>query len=429
MARRLATTDDDFKAAFDALVEGDRDAPADVAAAVAAIIAAVRDRGFAAAAELTALYDGWTPNPQSARVDPAEIDSAERQTDPATLDALDLAAARIRSFHERQKPSDFLYKDDVGVDLGWRWTAVDAAGLYAPGGRAAYPSSVLMNAIPAKAAGVSRLVLCVPAPKGEINPLVLVAARRAGVDEIWKIGGAQAIAALAFGAAPIARVDMIAGPGNAYVAEAKRQVFGRVGIDAIAGPSEIVVVADAGNPPDWIAADLMSQAEHDPSSQCILLTDDAGFADRVEAATRALLERSSRRAIAEAAWRKHGAVVVLRSLDEAPALVDALAPEHVELAVADPAPLLAAIRHAGAIFLGRHTPEALGDYLAGPNHVLPTSRAARYASGLSVLSFMKRTTIVGADVASLRAIGPAAAILADAEGLPAHADSVRLRLR
>lgn len=429
MALRLATAGSDFDAAFAKIVAASRDGSDDVAVSVAAIMSAVRERGFAAVAELTTRFDGWTPSPTTARVAAAEIDAAMRRADPATLAALDLAARRIRSFHKRMIPTDDLHRDEEGFALGWRWTAVDAAGLYAPGGRAAYPSSVLMNAIPARAAGVARLVLCVPAPQGEINPLVLVAARMADVDEIWKIGGAQAIAALAFGAGPIAPVDMIAGPGNAYVAEAKRQVFGRVGIDSIAGPSEIVVVADGANRADWIAADLMSQAEHDPSSQSILITDDPAFADRVEIEVRAVLETSPRRQIAEASWRDHGAVIVVRSLDEAPRLVDALAPEHVELAVADPAPLLGAIRHAGAIFLGRHSPEAIGDYLAGPNHVLPTSRSARFASGLSPLSFMKRTTFVGGDDRALRAVGPAAALLADAEGLPAHAESIRRRLR
>jgi histidinol dehydrogenase len=428
MPARLRTSDPGFAAAFAAFVGRSRSPTETVAAEVATILAAVRARGFEAVAELTARFDFWTPRPETSAVSREEIAAAERACDAPTLAALDLAAARIRAFHERQRPQDLRYTDEQGATLGWRWTPVDAAGLYAPGGLAAYPSSVLMNAIPAKAAGVGRLVMCVPAPKGALSPLVLAAASRAGVDEIFKVGGAQAIAAMAYGAAPIAPVDVIVGPGNAFVAEAKRQVFGTVGIDSVAGPSEILVVADGANDPYWIAADLLSQSEHDPSSQSILLTDDAVFADKVEAAVAAQLALSPRRAVAEAAWRDNGAVIVLRSLDEAPRLVDAVAPEHVELAVADPEPLARAIRHAGAIFLGRHAPEAIGDYLAGPNHVLPTSRAARYASGLSVLSFMKRTTLIGCDAAALTALGPAAALLADAEGLPSHAASIRLRL-
>lgn len=429
MAQRLSTRDAGFAAQFAGLIARPRGATGDVAAAVAAIVADVRAHGFRSAAAVTERFDGWTPTPESASVSRAEFDAAERALDPDILGALDLAAKRISDFHEKQRPDDIRYTDEQGLRLGWRWTPVDAAGLYAPGGLAAYPSSVLMNAIPAKIAGVARLALCAPAPNGDLNPMILAAARRAGVDEVWKIGGAQAIAALAYGAAPIAAVDVIVGPGNAYVAEAKRQVFGQVGIDAIAGPSEILVVADAANDPEWIAADLLSQSEHDPSSQSILMTDEAAFADRVEAAVAAQLARSSRRPIASAAWRDNGVVIVLRSLDEAPALIDAIAPEHVELAVYDPERLGRVIRHAGAIFFGRHTPEAIGDYLAGPNHVLPTSRAARFASGLSVLSFMKRTTLIGASMEGLAAIGPAAARLADAEGLPSHAESIRLRLR
>lgn len=428
MAQRLSTRDEGFAARFAGIIARPRGATGDVAAAVAAIVADVRAHGFHSAAAATARFDGWTPTPESASVSRAEFDAAERALDSDIRGALDLAAKRISDFHEKQRPDDLRYTDDQGLRLGWRWTAVDAAGLYAPGGLAAYPSSVLMNAIPAKIAGVARLALCAPAPKGDLNPLILAAARRAGVDEVWKIGGAQAIAALAYGAAPIAAVDVIVGPGNAYVAEAKRQVFGQVGIDAIAGPSEILVVADAANDPEWIAADLLSQSEHDPSSQSILLTDEAAFADRVEAAVAGQLARSSRRGIASAAWRDNGVVIVLRSLDEAPPLIDAIAPEHVELAVYDPERLARVIRHAGAIFFGRHTPEAIGDYLAGPNHVLPTSRAARFASGLSVLSFMKRTTLIGASMEGLALIGPAAARLADAEGLPSHAESIRLRL-
>lgn len=444
MVLRLNSTDRDFEAAFDAFVAKDRDGGADVSAAVRAVIAAVRADGFAALQKYTREFDRFELTEATIRVTPDEIESAEAACDKADLEALDFAAARIHAYHEKQLPQDMRYTDEQGVTLGWRWTAVDAAGLYAPGGRAAYPSSVLMNAIPAKVAGVSRLAMTTPSPAregaqsinrphsrsgGDMNPLVLAAAKRAGVDEIYRIGGAQAVAALAYGAGPIAPVDVIAGPGNAYVAEAKRQVFGHVGIDSVAGPSEILVVADGDNDPHWIAADLLSQAEHDPSSQSVLIADDNGFADKVAAAVQEQLAASARREIAEAAWENNSAIIVVGSLDDAPALVDRLAPEHLELAVADPEALLAKVRHAGAIFLGRHAPEAIGDYVAGPDHVLPTARAARYASGLSVLDFMKRTSIIGCDEAGLRAVGPAAARLADAEGLPSHAQSVRVRLK
>ncbi|MEE2692336.1 MAG: histidinol dehydrogenase [Pseudomonadota bacterium] len=429
MVRRLNTADADFESAFTALVEAPREQAEDVAGVVAAIIAEVRARGFRALADYTQKFDRFRLSEQTVAVSAAEVDAAEKACGAEALAALDFAAQRIRSYHEKQRPEDLLYTDGAGVTLGWRWTPVDAAGLYAPGGRAAYPSSVLMNAIPAKVAGVARLCLCVPTPDSAVNPLVLAAAKRAGVDEIFRVGGAQAIAAMAYGAGPIKPVDVIVGPGNAYVAEAKRQVFGRVGIDSVAGPSEILVVSDGLSDPDWIAADLLSQSEHDPSSQSILITDDSAFADKVEAAVEAQLAASPRRAIAEAAWKDNGAIVVARALDEAPALVDRLAPEHLELAVADSEALLRRVRHAGAIFLGRHAPEAIGDYVAGPDHVLPTARAARYASGLSVLDFMKRSSIIGCGPEGLAAIGPAAARLADAEGLPSHAKSVRLRLR
>ncbi|MGE0409242.1 MAG: histidinol dehydrogenase [Amphiplicatus sp.] len=429
MAKRLKSTDPDFDGAFLALVESLREEADDVAAVVAAIIAETRAGGMAALTRLTRNFDRFDLSEENIRVSEAEMAAAEKVCGAADLEALDFAAARIRAYHEKQLPEDHLYTDDMGVTLGWRWTPVDAAGLYAPGGRAAYPSSVLMNAIPALVAGVKRLCLCAPAPEGRFNPLVLAAARRAGVNEVFRVGGAQAIAAMAYGAGPIAPVDIIAGPGNAYVAEAKRQVFGKVGIDSIAGPSEILVVADAANDPQWIAADLLSQAEHDPSSEAILITDDAVFADSVAAAVEAQLKTTARAAIAAEAWRKNSAIIVVETLSQAPALVDRLAPEHLELAVADPAPLLKAVRHAGAIFLGRHAPEAIGDYVAGPDHVLPTARAARYASGLSVLTFMKRASIIGCDEKALAAIGPAAARLADAEGLPSHAQSVRLRLK
>ncbi len=429
MVRRLDISDASFDSDFAAFLALDRDAGVDVTAAVAAIVASVRADGFAAVKEYTTRFDKFDLEEETMRVGAGEIDRMAKACDPDDIAALEFAATRIRAYHEKQTPQDMRYKDDAGVTLGWRWTAVDAAGLYAPGGRAAYPSSVLMNAIPAQVAGVQRLVMTTPTPNGEVNPLVFAAARIAGVDEIYRIGGAQAIAALAYGAGPLQPVDVIVGPGNAYVAEAKRQVFGRVGIDSVAGPSEILVVADGDNDADWIAADLLSQAEHDPSSQSILITDDARFADAVSAAADKQIKASPRADIAGAAWRDNSAIIVTRNLDECAPLVDAVAPEHLELAVSEPEALLARIRHAGAVFLGRHTPEATGDYVAGPDHVLPTARAARYASGLSVLDFMKRTSIIGCDEAALAEIGPAAARLADAEGLPSHAHSVRVRLK
>jgi len=444
MALRLNTGAVDFEKTFAAFIAHPRDDGADISAVVRDIIAAMRADGMSALCAYTKQFDQFDLTQDNIRVSRDEIDRAEAACDRDDLAALDFAAARIRTYHQKQLPRDERYIDDAGVTLGWRWTCVDAAGLYTPGGRAAYPSSVLMNAIPAKAAGVPRLAMVTPAPAregaqtinrphsrpgGAMNPLVLAAAKRAGIDEIYRIGGAQGVAALAFGAGPIAPVDVIAGPGNAYVAEAKRQVFGHVGVDSVAGPSEILVVADGENDPAWIAADLLSQAEHDPSSQCILITDDGDFAGRVEACVKAQLAQSPRRDIAGTAWEDNSAIIVVRALDEAPALVNRIAPEHLELAVDDPEALVGQVRHAGAIFLGRYTPEAVGDYVAGPNHVLPTARAARYASGLSVLDFMKRTSIIGCDEATLRKIGPAAARLADAEGLPAHAASIRIRNR
>lgn len=429
MAKRLNSTDADFAKSFAALADSQREAASNVTGAVAEIIAAVRQRGVAALEHYTKQFDRFHLTSENLRITDEECAAAEAACGSEALKALALAAERIRAYHERQLPEDLLYTDEDGVTLGWRWTPVDAAGLYAPGGLAAYPSSVLMNAIPAKVAGVTRLCLCAPTPGGRANPLVLAAARLAGVDEIYRIGGAQAIAAMAYGAGPIQPVDVIVGPGNAFVAEAKRQVFGRVGIDAIAGPSEILVVADGKNDPQWIAADLLSQAEHDPSSQAVLITDDAAFADAVEAAVAAQLEASPRRQIAEAAWRDNSAIIVVESLSAAPGLVDQLAPEHLELAIDEPQAFAARVRHAGAIFLGRHAPEAIGDYVAGPDHVLPTARAARYASGLSVLNFVKRTSLIGCNERALSRIGPAAAALADAEGLPAHAASIRIRIR
>jgi histidinol dehydrogenase len=426
---RLDTRDAGFADAFTALVEGRREASADVTRDVAAIIRAVRDDGEAAVAAFTRKLDRHDLAETGWRIEPATCAAAYAALDPALRDALDLAAARIRAYHERQKPTDSDYVDEAGVRLGARWRGVDAAGLYVPGGRATYPSSLLMNAIPAKVAGVGRLVMVTPTPDGQINDLVLGAAHLAGVDEVWRIGGAQAIAALAYGAGRILPVDVITGPGNAWVAEAKRQVYGVVGIDMVAGPSEIVVVADALNDPQWTAADLLSQAEHDVTTQSILFTDAAAYADRVAAAVEEELAILPTAAVARAAWDANGAIIVVESLEAACPLVDRLAPEHLQLAVDDPQSLFDRVRHAGSVFLGRHTPEAIGDYVAGPNHVLPTGRRARFASGLSVLDFMKRTSFLGLDEAALAELGPATVALAHAEGLPAHARSVALRLR
>lgn len=428
MARRLDSSDPGFAAAFADLVDARRDTEEDVGATVGAILEDVRARGDAAVLDYTRRFDRLELTAEGMRVGAAEIDAAAGKVPPSTLEALESAAARIEAFHRRQLPEAISYTDEAGVKLGARWTPVAAAGLYVPGGTAAYPSSVLMNAMPARVAGVARVVMVVPSPDGVLNPLVLAAAKIAGVTEIYRIGGAQAVAALAFGTATIAPVDKIVGPGNAYVAAAKRMVFGRVGIDMIAGPSEILVVADGQNDPAWIAADLLSQAEHDTAAQAILITDDASFATQVEAAVMGHLATLPRTEIAGKSWADHGAVIVVGSLDEAPDLVDRLAPEHLELAVEAPEAFAARIQHAGAIFLGRYTPEAVGDYVAGPNHVLPTDRTARFSSGLSVLDFMKRTTLVGCDAASLARIGPVAVTLAGAEGLDAHALSVSIRL-
>ena len=428
MVLRLSTADAGFQAAFQALLTAKRAEEDDVDAAVAAIIADVRARGDAAVLDYTARWDRLALTPETLRLTESEIDTVAASADPSALAALKIAAARIRAFHERQLPAAIDYTDEQGIGLGARWTPVQAAGLYVPGGTAAYPSSVLMNAIPAAVAGVKRLAMVVPTPDGVMNPLVFAAARLAGVTEIYRIGGAQAVAALAYGTATIAPVDKITGPGNAFVAAAKRRVFGQVGIDMIAGPSEILVVADGQNDPHWIAADLLSQAEHDPSAQAILITDDAAFADAAAEAVEAELSGALREGTSRASWEVNGAIITVRNLAEAIPLVDAIAPEHLELAVADPDALAHKISNAGAIFLGRHTPEAIGDYVAGPNHVLPTSRTARFASGLGVLDFMKRTTLVRCDAAGLAAIGPAARTLAEAEGLPAHARSVAIRL-
>ena len=428
MPLRLDSRAPDFEAAFTALVDGRREADEDVSRDVSAIIAAVRAGGDAALADYTRRFDRHDLDASGWRIERADCDRALAALAPDLRDALELAAARIRAYHAEQRPSDSARTDSAGVRMGARWGAVEAAGLYVPGGRAAYPSSVLMNAIPAKVAGVDRLVMVTPTPDGVINPLVLAAAALAGVDEVWRVGGAQAIAALAYGTDRIRRVDVIVGPGNAWVAEAKRQLYGVVGIDMVAGPSEIVVVADRDNDPAWIAADLLSQAEHDPTSQSILFTDDAGFADAVATEVEAQLGRLQTEATARASWTDNGAIVTVASLDEVPALSDRLAPEHLELAVADPQALFDRVRHAGSVFLGRHAPEAVGDYVAGPNHVLPTGRRARFASGLSVLDFMKRTSFIALDAAAIAAIGPAAVALARAEGLPAHAASVAARL-
>ena len=425
----LDTSDAGFADAFTALVDGRREAAADVARDVATIIRAVRDDGEAAIRAFTQKLDRHDLSETGWRIEPATCAAAYEALDPQLRDALDLAATRIRAYHERQKPTDTDYVDEAGVRLGARWRGVDAAGIYVPGGRAAYPSSLLMNAIPAKVAGVERLVMVTPTPDGEINPLVLAAAHLAGVDEVWRIGGAQAIAALAYGAGRIAPVDVVTGPGNAWVAEAKRQVYGVVGIDMVAGPSEIVVVADAKNDPQWTAADLLSQAEHDTTTQSILFTDDADYAQAVARAVDEELAILPTAAVARAAWDANGAIIVVESLEAACPLVNRLAPEHLQLAVDNPQALFDKVRHAGSVFLGRHTPEAIGDYVAGPNHVLPTGRRARFASGLSVLDFMKRTSFLGLDEAALATLGPATVALAHAEGLPAHARSVALRLR
>jgi histidinol dehydrogenase len=429
MAIRLDADARDFPARFEALVNARREAATDVGAAVAAILAGVRTRGDAAVLEYTAKFDAVKAGAVAdLRVGPKEIAAARSACAAETLRALELAATRIRDYHARQLPVSLDYTDGQGIRLGARWSPIAAVGIYVPGGTAAYPSSVLMNAVPARVAGVGRIVMTVPAPKGTLNPNVLAAASIAGVEEIYRIGGAQAVGALAFGTQSIAAVDKIVGPGNAYVAEAKRQVFGVVGIDMIAGPSEVVVVADRHNDPAWIAADLLAQAEHDPAAQAILIADDAPFAAAVAAAVDAHLARLPRAATARASWEAHGAVVVVRDLADSVALVDRLAPEHLELAVAAPDAIAERVRNTGAIFLGRHAPEAIGDYVAGPSHVLPTSRTARFASGLGVLDFMKRTSIIGCDAAGVAGVGPAAVALANAEGLDAHAASVALRL-
>ena len=426
---RLNSRDPGFAQAFRRLVADRRESGENVARDVAVILSDVRNRGDAALAELTARYDGHAlASEDDWRITPQACREAFEDLQPDLRAALELAAQRIRAYHRAQLPVDRDETDASGVRLGARWRAVDAAGLYVPGGRAAYPSSLLMNAIPARVAGVERLVVVTPTPKGQVNPLVLAAAHLAGVDEVWRVGGAQAVAALAHGTQRIAPVDVITGPGNAWVAEAKRQLYGLVGIDMVAGPSEILVIADGQNDPDWTAADLLSQAEHDPAAQSILITDDALFADTVADRIGVELAMLPTARVASESWNSHGTIIAVASLDEAPALANALAAEHVQLAVEDPEPLLGAIRHAGSVFLGRMTPEAIGDYVAGPNHVLPTGRRARFSSGLSVLDFMKRTSFIQLDEAALKLLGPAAIALAEAEGLPAHARSIETRL-
>ncbi len=425
----LDATAADFEAAFAALLTAKREDSPDVDQIVGDIIADVRSRGDAAVIDLTARFDRITLTPGTLRITDAEIAQAVTQVSPEDRAALELAAARIRAYHERQMPQDASWTDDAGATLGWRWTPVSAAGLYVPGGLASYPSSVLMNAIPAKVAGVARLAITVPTPDGVLNPLVLAAARIAGVDEVYRIGGAQAIAALAYGTDTIAPVDKITGPGNAFVAAAKRRVFGRVGIDMIAGPSEILVIADGDNDPEFIALDLLSQAEHDESAQSILITTDPAFGQAVSDAVDRHLQTLERRAIAGASWRDFGAIITVPDLDTAAALSNRIAPEHLELCVADADALSAQITHAGAIFLGQWTPEAIGDYIGGPNHVLPTARSARFSSGLSVMDFVKRTTLARMTPEALRAVGPSAERLAASESLQAHGLSVTARLR
>jgi histidinol dehydrogenase len=426
--KRLDARSATFAEDFAALLAMKRENDADVSDSVRAIIADVRKRGDAALVELSHRFDRVQLTAESLRVSQEEIESARAQCGREALAALDLAARRIEDYHRRQIPTDIMYTDEVGMRLGWRWTPLDSAGLYVPGGTAAYPSSVLMNAIPAKVAGVKRLVMVTPASGGAINPLSIEAARRAGVSEIYRVGGAQAVAALAYGTKAIAPVDKIVGPGNAYVAAAKREVFGIVGIDSVAGPSEILVVADADNDPDWISADLLSQAEHDPSAQSILITDSVEFARKVEAAVERALALLPRREIASASWRDYGAIITVEKLADAALLVDRVAPEHLEIAAAWPEDFAKLVHHAGAIFLGRHTPEAMGDYIAGPNHVLPTARTARFTSGLSVLDFVKRSTLISCSPQAIAALGPDVIAFAEAEGLDAHARSVAARL-
>jgi histidinol dehydrogenase len=428
MAQRLDARDRSFPQAFADLLAAKREISEDVDQAVRTIIEDVVARGDEALIDYTRRFDGLDLTRESLRIPDAEIEAAERQCPKETLDALSLAKERIETYHRAQRPQDRMTTDAVGVTLGWRWTALESVGLYVPGGRASYPSSVLMNAVPAKVAGVPRIAMVVPTPRGETNPLVLAAARLAGVDEIFRIGGAQAVAALAYGTASLRPVAKIVGPGNAYVAAAKRRVFGQVGIDMIAGPSEVLILADRHANPDWVAADLLAQAEHDPVAQSILVTDSAALADAVEKAVERQLRTLPKAEIAGASWRDYGAVILVERLDDAIALVDRLAPEHLEVETENAEELAAKVRNAGSIFLGSHTPEAIGDYVGGPNHVLPTARSARFSSGLGVLDFMKRTSILKCDAQALRVLGPAAIALGRSEGLEGHARSVAIRL-
>ena len=428
MVMLLDSAAGDFEKRFSDLLAAKREVSEDVDAAVRAIIDDVRARGDDALVELTRRYDNLDLAETGISVSKKEIDAALDKVDADTHKALEFAHERILTHHQRQLPQDDLYQDSTGAELGHRWTAVEAAGLYVPGGTASYPSSVLMNAVPAKVAGVTRIAMAVPTPNGEVNPLVFAAARLAGVEEIYRVGGAQAVAALAYGTQTIPPVAVIVGPGNAYVAAAKRQVFGTVGIDMVAGPSEVLVVADDKNDPDWIAADLLAQAEHDTSAQSILITDSAEFGEAVREAVERQLGQLPRGEIAGESWKRHGAVIVVKSLDDAPRLIDRVAPEHLEIATGDPEALMANIRNAGAIFLGRYTPEAIGDYVAGSNHVLPTARSARFSSGLGVLDFMKRSSILKLGPDSLGNLAPSAMKLAKAEGLEAHSRSVSIRL-
>lgn len=428
MPRRLDASSQDFEVAFAALLTEPRGPDEDVEATVAAIIANVRARGDDAVIEYTEHFDHLHLTPATMRIPTTEVETAEEACPRETLDALRLAKSRIEEFHRRQIPTDLDYEDGIGTRLGHRWTPVAAIGLYVPGGLAAYPSSLLMGAVAAKVAGVNRIAMTVPAPKGTLDPLILATARIAGVDEIYRIGGAQAVAALAYGTDTIQPVDKIVGPGNAYVAAAKRQLFGTVGIDLIAGPSEILVVADHNNNPDWIAADLLSQAEHDTAAQAILITDDPTFAGRVEKAIAKYLRDLPRANIAGTSWRRHGVIILVKRIADAVSIIDRVAPEHLELACTNAESLAAQIHNAGAIFVGRHTPEAVGDYVAGPNHVLPTARSARFSSGLSIIDFLKRSSVISCSPNGLSQIGPAAITLARAEGLDAHALSISLRL-
>lgn len=428
MTLHLKQSDADFAEKFERFLRMREEDEATVSQSVRDIIHAVRHEGDTALFRFTKQFDALELNAETLQVSAQRIEEAKAACALEVITALELAADRLRHYHEKQLPEDMLYTDASGTKLGWKWTPVDAVGLYVPGGRASYPSSVLHNAIAAKVAGAKRLAMVVPTPKGVVNPAILVAASIAGVDEIYTIGGAQAVAALAYGTESIAAVDVIVGPGNAYVAEAKRQVFGRVGIDMIAGPSEICVLADGQNNPDWIAADLLSQAEHDPIAQSILITHDANFADNVCTAINRELETMDRAEIARASWENYGAVILVESLESAHNLINNIAPEHLELAIDHAESYAQSIRHAGAIFMGRHTPEAIGDYVAGPSHVLPTSRTARFSGGLSVYHFIKKTSLIGCSEQSIQAIGGAAVELAESEGLGAHALSVKLRL-